>query len=156
MKNHDSEPEIARKSKGFETVSPRFTAQISRLGKVFQIRARRTLSPRSPAPHPRKARHRLEVVEVHAVADILARGVAERLEVPGADLALGQSRVDEPAAALAFAHLRVERGEIPALCDLGAERGDPVGVARRPRQIVALARIALKVVELVGVGRANG
>ena len=43
--------------------------------------------------------------------------------------ALGRGRGDQPAAALAFAHFRVERGEVPARGDLGAERGDPLGVA---------------------------
>ena len=48
---------------------------------------------------------------------------------------------------------RVERGEIPAARDLAAERGDPLGVLARIRQIVALAGIALNVIELVGIGR---
>ena len=85
----------------------------------------------------------------------MPRGVAERLEIPGADRAFRQGRVDQPSAALALAHLGVERGKIPAAGDLGPEIRDPAGMVRAGRQIVALARVARQIVELVRIGRAS-
>jgi hypothetical protein len=73
-------------------------------------------SPRLPdscglirfAPYSRKSRHRLEIVEVHAVAHVLPRGVAERLKVPGANLALAERGADKTSPALTFTHAGVE------------------------------------------------
>ena len=75
----------------------------------------------------RKAGHRLEVIEVHGIADVLARGLSERLEIPGLDFALVERGVDEPAPALAFANPRIQFDEIPALSSLGAKIGDDLG-----------------------------
>ena len=71
-----------------------------------------------------KAGHRLEVIEVHGIADVLTRRLLERLEIPGLDLTLAQRGVDEPAPALAIADSRIQFGEVPALADFGAKVGD--------------------------------
>ena len=127
-----------------------------RKGSNRQARGRASLGRlRSPLRdgRPAESAHRLERVEVDAVAHILLRGVAERLKIPGADVPLGQGGVDEPAAPLALAHGRVEPRQIPAAGDLGAEFGDLTGMLGQRRQIAALARIPGDVVELVGIGR---
>ena len=121
-------------------------------------RTRLPLSPKEqglPAADPRKAGHGFEVVEVHGVADVLPRSVAERLEIPGVDLALVERRGDQPAPALALAHFPVQFGQVPAPPDLGAEAGDKLSALGFAREIVALAPVALEVIELVGIGRAE-
>src|SRR5579871_3132500 len=91
--------------------------------------------------HPGEARARFEVVEVHAVAHVLFRRVAERLEIPRPDCALRQGGVDETAPMLAFAHGGVERGEIPAARRLRAERRNLSGARSVAREIGPLMRI---------------
>ena len=75
----------------------------------------------------RKAGHRLEVVEIHGIANVLTRGVAERLEVPGVALALVERGVDKAAPALTLAHTSVQFGEVPTFPNLGAKLGDECG-----------------------------
>src|SRR6516162_6399458 len=71
---------------------------------------------RISAAHDRgKAGPCLEAVEVHRIADVFTRGVAERREIPSVDLALAQRCGDEPASALAQAHapVRSMRSQAP-------------------------------------------
>ncbi len=94
-----------------------------------------------PPRDRRKSRPRLEIVEIIAVAHVLFEASRNGWKSQGR-LALGERGVDEPAPALALAHLGVERGEVPASRDLGAKVGDVLGILGRRGEIVALARIA--------------
>ena len=134
--------------------------RLKRLRRVhFCTRAKRRRLPPARyrpavgAPHPRKARHRFEIVEVHLAADILPRGVAERLKVPGADLAFGRSAASTSRRRRWLARTSASSAARSQRCATSARNAATVGMGRRPRQIVALARIALDVIELVGVGR---
>ena len=99
----------------------------------------------------RKAGHRLEVVEVHGIADVLTRRLLERLEIPGLDFAPVKRRVDKTAPALAVADPGVQFSHIPTLSDLRAKIGDDSSACRIVREVVALARVAAQVEKLVGV-----
>ena len=75
------------------------------------------------------------------MADILLRGVAVGLEVPGARLSDTQRGVDDPAPALTCAHLGIESREVPSARDFPAEFVDAFGFFRALSQVVALAGI---------------
>ncbi len=108
--------------------------------------------PGSAPLNRRKARHGLEVVEIHRIAHILLRGVAERLEIPGVGPAPAERRVDETATALVSADAPVQFGEVPALRDLGAKVGDEACARGVVREVRALPGIVHKVEQLVRIG----
>src|SRR4051812_24280379 len=62
----------------------------------------------------REAGHRLEVAELHVVADVAAPGVVGRAVVPRRLGTRRKGRGDDGAAALAGADREVELGEVPA------------------------------------------
>ena len=76
----------------------------------------------------RKARPRLEVLEIHGIADVLTsmlfwNGWKSQAWI----LPLFERRVDKPASALALADPRVQFDEVPTFRNFGAKLGDERG-----------------------------
>ena len=85
------------------------------------------------------------------MADILLRGVPVRLEVPSARLSGVQCGIDDPAPALARAHVRVQRREVPSARDFTAEVADALRLLGAGCKVVALTGIPAEIVELIGI-----
>src|SRR5690606_4155610 len=86
------------------------------------------------------------------VAHVTFGRAHQRLVVPGEIGTVAQSLIDHPAAGLAFAHRRVEGGEIPALCRYCAHTGKHLGCSWVVCTVDAFGRVLGEIVEDFRVG----
>src|SRR5258708_39347976 len=101
----------------------------------------RCLCPLRRRLHVRQSRAVFDVVEIEVVADIGARGVRARLEIPGRVAALRHGGGDQTAALLAREHARAQRLLVPARERVLAEALDGLRVRGIAGQVLPLERI---------------